>query len=83
MATIYGYDIKPTHDRFVDLAEDAVKKLSDSVFPGAFAVNTFPFLRHLPSWFPGCSFHQYAKGIGASICAYSTSYLTLVSLRYI
>ncbi|KAJ7928082.1 cytochrome P450 [Mycena leptocephala] len=61
MATIYGYDIKPTHDRFVDLAEDAVKKLSDSVFPGAFAVNTFPFLRHLPSWFPGCSFHQYAK----------------------
>jgi hypothetical protein len=69
MATIYGYDIKPTHDRFVDLAEDAVKKLSDSVFPGAFAVNTFPFLRHLPSWFPGCSFHQYAKGILAPICA--------------
>ncbi|KAJ6585088.1 cytochrome P450 [Mycena capillaripes] len=61
MATTYGYDIKPTHDRFVDLAEDAVKRLGDSVFPGAFTVNTFPFLRHLPSWFPGCSFHRFAK----------------------
>ncbi|KAJ6585111.1 cytochrome P450 [Mycena capillaripes] len=61
MATIYGYDIKPTHDRFVDLAEDAVERLCASVLPGAFAVNTFPFLRHLPSWFPGCSFHRFAK----------------------
>ncbi|KAJ6525316.1 cytochrome P450 [Mycena vulgaris] len=60
MATIYGYDIKPTHDRFVDLAEEAVKMLGDSVFPGAFLVNTLPFLRHLPSWFPGCGFQRYA-----------------------
>ncbi|KAJ6598116.1 cytochrome P450 [Mycena vulgaris] len=61
MATVYGYDIKPTHDRFVDLAEDAVKMLGDSVLPGAFLVNTFPFLRHLPSWFPGCGFQRYAQ----------------------
>ncbi|KAJ7669227.1 cytochrome P450 [Mycena polygramma] len=61
MATVYGYDIKPTHDRFVDLAEETFKRLSASVFPGAFAVNTFPFLRHMPSWFPGCSFQRFAK----------------------
>ncbi|KAJ7675727.1 cytochrome P450 [Mycena polygramma] len=61
MATIYGYDIKPTHDRFVELAEDTNKALSASIFPGSFAVNTFPFLRHLPSWFPGCSFQRFAE----------------------
>ncbi|KAJ7672132.1 cytochrome P450 [Mycena polygramma] len=61
MSTIYGYDIAPTHDRFVDLVDTTVKELGEAIFPGGFAVNTFPFLRHLPSWFPGCSFQRYAK----------------------
>ncbi|KAJ7366653.1 cytochrome P450 [Mycena albidolilacea] len=61
MATVYGYDIKPKHDRFVYLADEGVKRFCEVVLPGGFAVNTFPFLRHLPSWFPGCGFHQYAQ----------------------
>ncbi|KAJ7653505.1 cytochrome P450, partial [Mycena rosella] len=61
MATIYGYDIKPTHDKFVDLSEEAVKRVCESVFPGAFLVNSLPFLRYLPSWFPGCSFQRYGQ----------------------
>ncbi|KAJ7675706.1 cytochrome P450 [Mycena polygramma] len=61
MATVYGYDIKPTHDRFVELAEETFKRLSASIFPGSFAVNTLPFLRHMPSWLPGCYFQRYAK----------------------
>ncbi|KAJ7366634.1 cytochrome P450 [Mycena albidolilacea] len=61
MATIYGYDIKPEHDQFVHLADEGVKRFSEVVLPGGFAVNTFPFLRHLPPWFPGCGFHRYAQ----------------------
>ncbi|KAJ6483827.1 cytochrome P450 [Mycena vitilis] len=61
MSAIYGYDVKSTHDRFVDLADVANKRLGEAIFPGGFAVNTFPFLRHLPSWFPGGSFQQYAQ----------------------
>ncbi|KAF7362318.1 O-methylsterigmatocystin oxidoreductase [Mycena venus] len=61
MATVYGYDIKPKHDRFVYLAEESIKKLGETVHPGTFAVNTFPFLRYLPSWFPGCGFHRFAR----------------------
>ncbi|KAJ6477370.1 cytochrome P450, partial [Mycena vitilis] len=60
MATVYGYDVKPRNDRFVTLSENAVKKLSDSFFPGAAAVNIFPILRYLPSWFPGAGFQCYA-----------------------
>ncbi|KAJ7367004.1 cytochrome P450 [Mycena albidolilacea] len=62
MATIYGYDIEPKNDRFVYLAEEGIKRFAEVMLPGSFgAVNTFPFLRHLPSWFPGCGFHQYAR----------------------
>ncbi|KAF8158761.1 cytochrome P450 [Mycena galopus ATCC 62051] len=62
MATVYGYDIKPTHDRFVDLVDESLEKLGGkNMLPSAFAVNTFPFLRYLPSWFPGCGFHRLAR----------------------
>ncbi|KAF7348408.1 hypothetical protein MSAN_01794900 [Mycena sanguinolenta] len=61
MATIYGYDIQPTHDRFVHLAEESAKRLCRAVLPDAFAVNMFPFLRHFPSWFPGCGFHRFGR----------------------
>ncbi|KAF8158963.1 cytochrome P450 [Mycena galopus ATCC 62051] len=63
MATVYGYDINPTHDRFVSLVEKTDQKLAEMVVPGRFAVNTFPFLRYFPSWFPGCSgFQRFARG---------------------
>ncbi|PPQ77485.1 LOW QUALITY PROTEIN: hypothetical protein CVT25_011355 [Psilocybe cyanescens] len=58
---VYGYDISPYNDYFVRLAESAVQKLAGSVFLGAATVNAFPFLRHLPSWFPGAGFKRYAN----------------------
>ncbi|KAF7365163.1 Cytochrome p450 [Mycena venus] len=60
MSTVYGYEVKSSNDRFVDLAESAVKKITESVFPGAAAVNAFPILRHLPSWMPGAGFQRFA-----------------------
>ncbi|KAF7374531.1 O-methylsterigmatocystin oxidoreductase [Mycena sanguinolenta] len=60
MAAVYGYEVQPTNDHFVGLAEDAMKRVSDSVFPGAMAVNTFPILRYLPSWMPGADFKRFA-----------------------
>ncbi|KAK7048443.1 cytochrome P450 [Favolaschia claudopus] len=61
MAVVYGYEIEPANDPFVQLAEDGVRAFSDLVQPGAFLVNTLPFLQYLPSWFPGCGFHQFAR----------------------
>ncbi|KAJ6508848.1 cytochrome P450 [Mycena sanguinolenta] len=60
METVYGYSVQSTNDHFVALSESAVKKLSDSVFPGSVVVNTFPFLRYLPSWMPGTGFQRFA-----------------------
>ncbi|KAF7324281.1 O-methylsterigmatocystin oxidoreductase [Mycena sanguinolenta] len=60
MAIVYGYEVQPTNDRFVALAENAANKLSEAVLPGSVVVNTFPFLRYLPSWMPGAGFQRYA-----------------------
>ncbi|KAF7348409.1 O-methylsterigmatocystin oxidoreductase [Mycena sanguinolenta] len=59
--TVYGCDIKSMHDQFVHVTEEAGERLSESMLPGACIVNTLPFLRHFPSWFPGCSFHKFAR----------------------
>ncbi|KAF7346414.1 putative cytochrome P450 [Mycena sanguinolenta] len=61
MATVYGYDIQLHNDHFVSLAENAMKKLSESFFPGSMAVNAFPILRYLPSWMPGAECRQLTK----------------------
>ncbi|KAF8158877.1 cytochrome P450 [Mycena galopus ATCC 62051] len=43
MATVYGYDIDPTHDRFADIAEEAFKKLSENVSKLLDEVKSVPF----------------------------------------
>ncbi|KAF7362823.1 O-methylsterigmatocystin oxidoreductase [Mycena venus] len=60
MSTVYGYEVEPSNDRFVTICDAAVRKLADSFFPGAVAVNAIPILRHLPSWMPGAGFQRFA-----------------------
>ncbi|KAF7346528.1 O-methylsterigmatocystin oxidoreductase [Mycena sanguinolenta] len=59
--TVYGYNLTSIDDRFVHMTEEAIKRINESALPGACIVNTLPFLRHFPSWFPGCSFHRFAQ----------------------
>ncbi|KAI0310501.1 CyP450 monooxygenase [Amylostereum chailletii] len=61
MSVAYAYDVEPENDRYVPIAEKALEMLSDSVFPGAAIVNSFPILKYLPSWFPGAGFQTFAK----------------------
>ncbi|KAJ7596455.1 cytochrome P450 [Mycena floridula] len=60
MAAIYGYDVALKTDYFISIAEHAIINLSKGLAPGTFAVNSFPVLQYLPSWFPGCGFHKFA-----------------------
>ncbi|KAF7357518.1 O-methylsterigmatocystin oxidoreductase [Mycena sanguinolenta] len=63
MATVYGYEVHPTNDHFVSLYESVFKKVSESIFPGAVAVDTFPILQYLPSWMPGADFQRFAAEV--------------------
>ncbi|KAJ7572229.1 cytochrome P450 [Mycena floridula] len=58
MSLLYGYDIAPTNDYYVSIAEHAMVNLGQAISPGLYTVNVIPAMRHLPSWF---EFHKFAK----------------------
>ncbi|EEB93759.1 hypothetical protein MPER_07547, partial [Moniliophthora perniciosa FA553] len=61
MSVAYGIEIQPHKDPYVTLAEDGVEPLLVALVPGAFLVDAFPFLKHIPSWFPGAGFKKKAR----------------------
>ena len=48
-------------DPFVTLIEGANENFSAATAPGAFLVDFFPTLRHLPEWLPGMGFMKTAR----------------------
>ncbi|KAJ7472154.1 cytochrome P450 [Mycena latifolia] len=56
----YGYQTAPRNDKFLVLAEEVMAAFSLASQPGAWVVDFLPWLRHLPSWFPGMKFKQTA-----------------------
>ena len=60
MAIVYNLDIKPPNDYYFNVAENAMRGLSEVVLPGAALMNVFPGLRHLPRWVPGIGFEKAA-----------------------
>ncbi|GJJ15124.1 hypothetical protein Clacol_009399 [Clathrus columnatus] len=57
----YGWTVTGTRDRFVVLMEEAFLLNSELTAPGKWLVDVFPFLRFVPSWFPGGSFKIKAE----------------------
>jgi hypothetical protein len=43
MSTVYGHQIAPKDDHFVNIAEQAMAMVNAAVQPGATAVNALPF----------------------------------------
>ncbi|KIY65192.1 cytochrome P450 [Cylindrobasidium torrendii FP15055 ss-10] len=60
MHKAYGHWVT-SDDPIVDVTEQAGNMLKLCIFPGSVLVNVFPFLRHLPEWFPGTGFKAYAR----------------------
>ena len=66
MGVVYGYDLQSEDDEYLRYANDAIKPLALALIPGASTaalVNFLPFLRHIPSWFPGGGFHNWAADV--------------------
>ncbi|QRV78649.1 cytochrome P450 family protein [Ceratobasidium sp. AG-Ba] len=61
LSAIYGYEVTSTHDPFVRAAEDAMEHMGEATMPGNFYVNTVPWLRFFPSWFPGMGWKKLAQ----------------------
>ncbi|KAJ3548586.1 hypothetical protein NM688_g5274 [Phlebia brevispora] len=61
MDIVYGIEVQPKHDPYIDSAEAALQSLAVAGNPGNFLVDTVPALKYLPDWLPGASFKRMAK----------------------
>ncbi|KAF5371382.1 hypothetical protein D9615_009698 [Tricholomella constricta] len=57
----YGITVEEGEDFFVNLIEGANRNFNEATVPGAFPVDFFPSLRHLPEWLPGMGFMETAR----------------------
>ncbi|KAI0350830.1 cytochrome P450 [Trametes cingulata] len=61
MRIVYGIEVDDQNDRYVSVAEKGADIYIKITVPGRYLVETFPILRHLPSWFPGAGFKREAE----------------------
>ncbi|KAH9925313.1 cytochrome P450 [Fomitopsis serialis] len=59
----YGINAVDYDDPFIRAMERALKDFSDIAAPGAYLVDGFPFLKHIPECFPGASFKRIAREV--------------------
>ncbi|KAI0635149.1 cytochrome P450 [Trametes polyzona] len=69
MSIVYGYKVTEDHDPFLDLAEKTIHLISNEILSvgSIWLVDIFPFLKHLPMWFPGAGFKRKASAWKAKI----------------
>ncbi|KAK7046001.1 hypothetical protein VNI00_006996 [Paramarasmius palmivorus] len=61
MKLTYGIEVQEKDDPFVELIEHANDNFNLATAPGAFLVDVFPSLKHIPAGFPGGGFHELAE----------------------
>ncbi|KAF8650224.1 hypothetical protein AX16_005339, partial [Volvariella volvacea WC 439] len=61
MSVTYGIDVQPKDDPYLDYSDRALRHLVTAAIPGAFLVDTLPFLKYVPEWMPGAGFKRKAK----------------------
>jgi len=57
----YGYQVAGNDDQMVRLIEEGFRIAGSLSIPGRFWVESLPFLRFLPDWFPGTGFKHVGK----------------------
>ncbi|KIJ60731.1 hypothetical protein HYDPIDRAFT_98167 [Hydnomerulius pinastri MD-312] len=67
MNVIYGIEIAPKSDRYIDIAEQALDGMARAAAPGAFLVDIFPWLKYVPAWVPGAGFQKKAAAWKKSV----------------
>ncbi|KAJ6475954.1 cytochrome P450 [Mycena vitilis] len=61
LSTVYGIDILPEDDPYVDISERALTAMAAAGNSGSFLVDYFPFLKYVPEFFPGAGFKKQAR----------------------
>jgi hypothetical protein len=56
----YGVTIKDNSDPLIILAASLSRLTTVAAEPGRWLVDSFPWMRHIPSWLPGAGFKRWA-----------------------
>ncbi|KAI0675604.1 cytochrome P450 [Trametes maxima] len=76
----YGRRVDSLDDELVRVAERGLDTVVDAGRPGSVPVDFFPFLKYVPSWFPGAEFQRNAKIVRGYLQAWKdTGYDLVVS----
>ncbi|KAI8996287.1 cytochrome P450 [Trametes punicea] len=60
MDIVYDIKVLPERDPFIELAEAGQECIGRSTTGGVYLVEILPFLKYVPSWFPGAAFQRQA-----------------------
>ncbi|KAF9568160.1 cytochrome P450 [Agrocybe pediades] len=58
---VYGIQVGASNDPIITTAEKAMEMATYAAVPGNFIVDFFPMLRHVPAWFPGAGWKEFAR----------------------
>ncbi|QRV92069.1 cytochrome P450 family protein [Ceratobasidium sp. AG-Ba] len=61
LSAVYGYNVTSADDPLVKLVKTAISHIAEAAVPGAFYVNSMPWLRLIPDWFPGTTWKRTVK----------------------
>lgn len=61
MQTMYGHQVTPRNDRFVEIADKSIQILNQLMFANRKDAILLPLMRYLPSWFPGAKVKRMAQ----------------------
>ncbi|KAJ7486676.1 cytochrome P450 [Mycena latifolia] len=61
LSTAYGIDVQPEDDPHVDISEKALHAMACAGNRGSYLVDSLPFLKYLPDFFPGAGFKKQAR----------------------
>lgn len=63
LSAMYGYEVTSLEDPLVTIADKSLLMGTTLLTPGGSLINIFPFLRHVPAWFPGASSRKTADEV--------------------
>ncbi|EKM49140.1 uncharacterized protein PHACADRAFT_265797 [Phanerochaete carnosa HHB-10118-sp] len=55
---VYGMEVESEDDPNLALVEEGIKIVSRIANAGAYLVDSFPIMQHIPAWFPGAQFKR-------------------------
>ncbi|CCO31622.1 O-methylsterigmatocystin oxidoreductase Short=OMST oxidoreductase [Rhizoctonia solani AG-1 IB] len=61
LSCVYGYEAISIDDEILQLAENASVHLGKTLMPFNFLVNIMPWLKRIPSWFPGTGWKKTTR----------------------